>query len=145
MNPIEKRLLESQISKLNKTIEQGHESKNLSSLGINDFIENCRAAIRSFCDIKSKVAKNSGMIVDIVRSIEEAVILKDFDFEGKRDSPLTPSEFSAYSDEHMSKTIGELSEKFKIIGDQLLKSIEEFILGTSSKSHPVMKEYYYYW
>lgn len=106
LNPIEKRLLESQISKLNKVIEQGHESKNLSSLGINDFIENCRGAIKSFCDIKRKVAKSSGMIEDIVRSIEEAVILKDFDFEGKRESPLSPSEFSAYSDEHMTKTIG---------------------------------------
>ena len=61
-------------------IEQGHESKNLSSLGINDFIDNCQAAIRRFCDIKKKVAKSSGMIEDIVRNIEEAVILKDFDF-----------------------------------------------------------------
>jgi hypothetical protein len=49
-------------------------------LGINDFIDNCRAAIKSFCDIKTKVAKSSGMIEDIVRNIEEAVILKDFDF-----------------------------------------------------------------
>ena len=35
--------------------------------------------------------------------------MKDFDFEGKRESPLVPSEFSSYSDEHMIKTIGELS------------------------------------
>jgi dynein heavy chain, axonemal len=45
----------------------------------------------------------------------------------------------------MNKTIGELSEKYKIIGDQFLKSIEEFVLGTSSKCSPIMKEYYYYW
>jgi hypothetical protein len=51
------------------------------------------------------------------------VILKDFDFEIRKDSPLSPSEFSSYSDEHMNKTIGELSEKYKIIGDQFLKSI----------------------
>jgi len=49
-------------------------------LGINDFIENCRGAIKSFRDIKIKVAKSSGMIEDIVKSIEDAVILKDFDF-----------------------------------------------------------------
>jgi hypothetical protein len=49
-------------------------------LGINDFIDNCRAAIKSFIDIKKKVAKSSGMIEDIVRSIEEAFILKEFDF-----------------------------------------------------------------
>jgi hypothetical protein len=59
-----------------------------------------------------------------VRSIEEAVILKDFDFENRKDSPLSPTEFSSYSDEHMNKSIGELSEKYKIIGDQFLKSIE---------------------
>ena len=98
LNPIEKRLLESQIKILNKVIEQGHESKNLSSLGINDFIDNCQAAIHRFCDIKKKVAKSSGMIEDIVRNIEEAVILKDFDFEARKESPLSPTEFSSYSD-----------------------------------------------
>ena len=49
-------------------------------MGINDFIDNCRGAIKSFTDIKKKVAKSLGMIEDIVRNIEEAVILKDFDF-----------------------------------------------------------------
>jgi hypothetical protein len=38
-------------------------------LGINDFIESCRGAIKTFFDIKKKVAKSSGMIEDIVRSI----------------------------------------------------------------------------
>ncbi len=126
-------------------IEQGHESKNLSSLGINDFIENCRNAIKVFRDIKKKVAKSSGMIEDIVKSIEDAVILKDFDFEARKDSPFNPSEFSTYSDEHMQRTINELSEKYKIIGDQFLKNIEEFVLGSSTKCSVVMKEYYYYW
>ena len=49
------------------------------------------------------------MIEDIVRSIEDAVILKDFDFEGRKESPFNPSEFSTYSDEHMQRTINELS------------------------------------
>lgn len=49
-------------------------------MGINDFIENCRSAIKAFRDIKKKVAKSSGMIEDIVKSIEDAVILKEFDF-----------------------------------------------------------------
>jgi len=81
----------------------------LSSLGINDFIENCRSAIKAFRDIKKKVGKSSGMIEDIVKSIEDAVILKDFDFEGRKESPFNPSEFSTYSDEHMQRTINELS------------------------------------
>ena len=69
LSPIEKKLLESHIHKLNKVLDQGYESKNLSSLGINDFIENCRAAISSFRDTKKKVAKSAGMIEDIVRNI----------------------------------------------------------------------------
>lgn len=31
------------------------------------------------------------MIEDIVRNIEEAVILKDFDFDARKDSPLNAS------------------------------------------------------
>lgn len=145
LSPIEKKLLESHIQKLNKVLDQGYESKNLSSLGINDFIENCRTAINSFRDTKKKVAKSAGMIEDIVRNIEEAVILKDFDFEGRRESPYNASEFSTYSDDHLQRTISEISEKYKIIGEQFLKNIEEFILGTSTKCAPLMKEYYYYW
>jgi dynein heavy chain len=45
----------------------------------------------------------------------------------------------------MQRTINELSEKYKIIGDQFLKNIEEFVLGSSTKCSIVMKEYYYYW
>lgn len=91
LSPIEKKLLESHIIKLNKVLDQGYESKNLSSLGINDFIENCRTAINSFRDTKKKVAKSAGMIEDIVRNIEEAVILKDFDFDARKDSPYNAS------------------------------------------------------
>lgn len=80
LNPIEKKLLEAHIQKLNKVLDQGYESKNLSSLGINDFIDSCRSAINSFRDVKKKVAKSAGMIEDIVRNIDEAVILKEFDF-----------------------------------------------------------------
>ena len=45
----------------------------------------------------------------------------------------------------MQKTVLELSEKHKIIGEQFLKNIEEFVLGTSTKCSPIMKDYYYYW
>jgi dynein heavy chain len=58
--------------KLNRTLEPGHESLNLASLGIPDFIDNCLRAINEFRDIKKKVRKSTGMIEDIVKSIEEA-------------------------------------------------------------------------
>jgi|JI61114C2RNA_FD_contig_91_942756_length_3598_multi_2_in_0_out_0_4 dynein heavy chain len=145
LSPIEKKLLESHIQKLNKVLDQGYESKNLSSLGINEFIDNCRVAINSFRDMKKKVAKSAGMIEEIVRNIEDAVILKEFDFEARKDSPYNATEFAAYSDEHLQRTVAEISEKYNIIGEQFLKNIEESILGTNTKCAPLMKEYYYYW
>lgn len=41
LSEIERKLLETSISKLNKALEPGHESLNLSSLGIPDFIYDC--------------------------------------------------------------------------------------------------------
>lgn len=41
LTDIEKILLKSSISDLNKCLEPGHESLNLSSLCIPDFIKNC--------------------------------------------------------------------------------------------------------
>lgn len=72
LQPIEKELLKEKIIKLNRTLEPGHESLNLASLGIPDFIDNCLRAINEFRDIKKKVRKSTGMIEDIVKSIEEA-------------------------------------------------------------------------
>lgn len=71
-----------------------------------------------------KIAKSSGMIEDIVKNIEDAIIFKEFNFQDYKDSPLNPSEFAVYSDEYMMKQVIELSEKYKIIGDQFLKNIE---------------------
>jgi dynein heavy chain len=81
LTEIEKKLLEDPIRRLNRALEPGHESLNLSSLGIPDFIENCMRSINEFRDLKKKVAKSAGMIEDIVKSIEDSVILREYDFE----------------------------------------------------------------
>jgi dynein heavy chain, axonemal len=87
------------------------------------------------------------LIEDIVKNIEEAVILKDFDFEVRRENPIPPTvmEFYNYFEDHMQKQINELVEKYKIISEQLLKNIEEYIFEDSSRCNKSMKEYYYYW
>ena len=54
-------------------------------------------------------------------------------------------EFYSYFEDHMKKTVDELVEKYKLIGDNFLRNIEESILGTSTKNAKIMKEYYYYW
>ncbi len=67
-------------------MEPGHDSLNLSSLGIPDFIDSCMRAINEFNDIKKKVAKSAGTIEDLVRSIEDAVILREYDFEARKEN-----------------------------------------------------------
>lgn len=59
---------------------------NLSSLGIPDFINNCVRAINEFRDVKKKVGKSAGMIEDIVKSIEDSVILREYDFESRKEN-----------------------------------------------------------
>jgi dynein heavy chain len=54
-------------------------------------------------------------------------------------------EFYNYFEDHMRKTVDELVEKYKLVGDNFLRNIEESILGTSTKNAKIMKEYYYYW
>jgi len=43
-------------------------------------------AINEFNDIKKKVAKSAGTIEDLVRSIEDAVILREYDFEARKEN-----------------------------------------------------------
>lgn len=59
LNDIDRILLQEQIKKLNKALEPGYDSQNLSSLGIPDFIDNCNKAINAFKDVKNKVFKLS--------------------------------------------------------------------------------------
>lgn len=54
-------------------------------------------------------------------------------------------EFQAFFEEHIQRVVVDLVEKYNMIGDQYLKSIEESIFETSTKCHRNMKEYYYFW
>jgi dynein heavy chain len=38
-----------------------------------------------------------------------------------------------------------LVEKYKLVGDNFLRNIEESIFNSSTKGEPRMREYYYYW
>jgi len=69
------------------------------------------------------------MIEDIVKSIEEATIFRTFEFESHKENKSLPSvmEFYNYFDETLNRTVGELVKKYKVIGEQLLKSTEENI------------------
>ena len=72
LTEIEKILLQKAIRTLNKALEPGWESLNLSSLGIEEFISNCKKAINEFRDVKKNVEKHAGTIEEFVRAIEDA-------------------------------------------------------------------------
>lgn len=72
LSDIDRKLLSKSINELNKKLERGHESLNLSSLSIPDFIDDCMKEISKFRDVKKKLDKNALMIEDIVKSIENA-------------------------------------------------------------------------
>lgn len=59
---IQMKLLEKDINNLNKTLQPGIESLCLSSLGIDNYINDCKHAINQFRDVKRNVAKQSHMI-----------------------------------------------------------------------------------
>ena len=119
LSEIEKILLQKSIKELNRVLEPGWESLNLSSLGIQDFITVCKKKINDFRDIKKNVQKHAGNIEDFVKAIEEAQILRDFDFEAKKDQKETlynPMEFLSHFDEHMKRIVSEIVEKYNMIG-----------------------------
>jgi dynein heavy chain len=116
LNEIEKILLKQAIRALNKALEPGWESLNLSSLGIEEFINTCKQAINEFRDVKKNVEKHAGTIEEFVHAIEEAQLLREFDFEQKKDQLYNPMEFLAHFDEHMRRVVSENVEKYNMIG-----------------------------
>lgn len=81
LKDVEKDLLRNQLNALKDKLTPGTESYNLNSLGINDFIQTCTNEIKRFQDTKNKVEEKNRNIEDIIKTIENADILREFDFE----------------------------------------------------------------
>lgn len=80
LKDVEKDLLKNQLYSLKEKLTPGTESYNLNSLGINDFILTCTNEIKRFQDKKNKVEEKTRNIEDIIKTVEKAKILRDFDF-----------------------------------------------------------------
>ena len=52
LKPVEKKLLDKQISKLNRWMDKGAENHNWFSLSISEYIRDCQKAIDDFKEIK---------------------------------------------------------------------------------------------
>lgn len=81
LKDVERNLLKNNLDKLRKKLEPGVTSYYLNSLGINDFIESCKSEIKQFNDRRNKVEEKTRNIEDIIRTIEEARIIKDYNFD----------------------------------------------------------------
>ena len=59
------------------------------------------------------------MIEDILKQIEEAVLLRNYEFNTQHNLPQI-QEFSNFFDEHLQRVTAEMADKYKIISEQLL-------------------------
>jgi len=142
LKEVERELLIEKIEKLNEALYPGIESLNLNSLGIGDYITSCLQAINEFKDVHKKVSKHAQYIEKIIQGIEDAVLIKEFEWDRKE--PFTLIEFYNYFEKDQQEIVNDLVANYFKIPD-LLKTIEEGVLGTITKKAPQMKEYYYYW
>jgi len=111
LKDVERKLMEKQIKDLNVTLNPGIDSYNLNSLGIQDFISHCLNQIKKFNDIKNRVEEKTRMIEDIIKTIEEAKIVRDFNFERLEklqidsDDYFTLPEFYTYFDKYVQASL----------------------------------------
>ena len=129
LKPVEKKLLDKQINKLNRWMDKGSENHNWFSLSISEYIRDCQKAIDEFKETKSRVLQHAQNIEKKVINIETAIIVREIDFERKQ--PMDLSEFSEYFDGFLNKALVELVKDYQNIGDMYLKSIEECTVKTN--------------
>ena len=146
LKPVEKKLLEKQIDKLNKWMDKGANNHNWFSLSINEYIKECQQAIDSFIEIKNRVIQKAQNIEEKVMNIENCQIINQIDFDRK--TTMDISEFSKFFEDYRLKMINSLVKDYSNIGDLYLKHIEESTVkqksgaGTPSAE---MRPYYMYW
>ena len=143
LKPVEKKLLDKQINKLNRWMDKGSENHNWFSLSISEYIRDCQKAIDEFKETKSRVLQHAQNIEKKVINIETAIIVREIDFERKQ--PMDLSEFSEYFDGFLNKALVELVKDYQNIGDMYLKSIEECTVKTNMQGAVEMRPYYAYW
>jgi dynein heavy chain len=147
LKDVEKKLLEKQITKLNKWMDKGNNNHNWFSLSINEYIKECQQAIDSFIEIKNRVIQKAKNIEEKVLNIENAQLIRQIDM--KRKSPMDISEFSEFFESYRSKQLASLVKDYHNIGDLYLKHIQESTVKITEKEKhvpiPEMQKYYEYW
>lgn len=110
MKPVEKKLLEKQIDKLNKWMDKGHDNHNWFSLSINEYIKECQQAIDSFIEIKNRVIQKAQNIEEKVINIENSQIIRQIDFTRK--TTMDISEFASFFEDYRAKVVNQLVKDY---------------------------------
>ncbi len=124
-------------------MDKGAENHNWFSLSIAEYIKDCQNAISGFKEIKDRVLQHAQNIEKKVLNLENAIIVREIDFERKTTMDIT--EFSEFFDSYRTKVIADLVKDYQNVGNMYLKSIEESTVKTNSQGAPEMKQYYAYW
>lgn len=150
LSSIEKNLFAKQLKTLDDSLNPVINSFNLNSLGINDFIGSYREELKKFNELKNKVDEKKRMIEDIIQKIEEtqliseAQIVQVIENQEKEDFHQLGTFYSSFEG-NISKTVGQLVEKYQKIGETILTQIEYVIYKKNTGCHPGLKVYYHYW
>jgi dynein heavy chain len=173
LKDVERNLLKNNLDKLRKKLEPGVTSYYLNSLGINDFIETCKSEIKQFNDKRNKVEEKTRNIEDIIRTIEESRIIKDYNFDrlmkdqtaiqkAERQRELNKDglkdiqrdlnfqslqDFVSRIENEMQAEVDTLADKYLKIGSAMLPQIAMAVFEVSNKGEKLedMRLYYYYW
>ena len=77
LDPIERKLLSSQITDLKRAMSPGLTRLNWNSLGIAEFTVKCNQEINKFSSLVNQIRKNSSNIEHVIAAISSSMLIKE--------------------------------------------------------------------
>ncbi|CAH1801914.1 unnamed protein product [Owenia fusiformis] len=136
-------LLEEHMKDLRRVIRPGSKRLNWNSLGINDFIGKCNAAIGKFESLVNQIQKNAKDIEQRLKMIEGASLFKRAPLKAPDCLPGC-KEFFEYIERERFKDYETLARKYRAIGP-LLTKMEGLVVHTNTGKSPKLAQYYGHW
>ncbi|NXP14261.1 DYH10 protein, partial [Thinocorus orbignyianus] len=143
MNEAETKLLDDHIQELCRVFKPGHKRLTWSSLGIGDFIAQCKRAIKKFESLVHQIHKNSEDIKNTLLFIESTNLFK-FPLSKNGDELPKVKEFFEYVKCERAKDVTHMVRRYSAI-PQLLMKAERRVANTNSGKSPKLTSYYAYW
>ena len=126
-------LLKKDCSDLLLKIEVGTNTHNWTALGIEEFYRDCMNGIKNLRDKFQNVIKSEEKILNIIKQISNATLVREFDKSQANNREL--NSFLFYYEEHRQKIIGDLMNKYQEI-TMILIDIERLTFDISKDDQP---------